>query len=74
MDYAKPTTADGSIGAYTPIDVFLYSVQRYSYAMDPGTAQNLYYYSSPPASSSVNYNVVVEIEKNGQVANSFQLV
>jgi len=74
MDYAKPTSSNGAIGSYTPIDVFLYSVQRYSYAMDPTTAQNLYYYSSPPASSSINYNVVVELEKNGQVSNSFKLI
>jgi hypothetical protein len=73
MDYAKPIES-GQIRTYTPIDVFLYSVQRYSYAMDPATAQNLYYYSSPPTNSSINYNVVVELEKNGQVSNSFKLI
>jgi hypothetical protein len=41
--------------------------------MDPGTAQNLYYYSSPPATSSNNYNVVLELEKDGQVSNSYRL-
>jgi len=68
MNFATPVN-----GVYTPVDIFIYGVNRYAYGMDPGTAQNIYYYSSPPATSSNNYNVVLELEKNGQVSNSYSL-
>jgi hypothetical protein len=68
MNFATPVN-----GVYTPVDIFIYGVSRYAYGMDPGTAQNLYYYSSPPATSSNNYNVVLELEKDGQVSNSYRL-
>jgi hypothetical protein len=69
MKFATPVSGAG----YTAVDIFIYGVNRYPYGMDPGTAQNLYYYSSPPATSSNNYNVVLELEKNGNVSNSYRL-
>jgi len=68
MNFATPAN-----GVYTPVDIFIYGVNRYAYGMDPGTAQNLYYYNSPPATSSNNYNVILELEQNGQVSNSYKL-
>lgn len=68
MTFATPVN-----GAYTGVDIFLFGVNRYTYPMDPATAQNLYYNSSPPATSSNNYNVILELQKNGQVSNSYSL-
>jgi hypothetical protein len=60
-------------GAYLSEDIYLYSFNRYSYPMDPSTAQSNYYWSSPPSTSSNNYSVSIELDKNGQTEKQIKL-
>jgi len=60
-------------GAYLSEDIYLYSFNRYTYPMDPSTAQNNYYWSSPPATSSNSYSVSIELDKNGQTEKQIKL-
>jgi hypothetical protein len=55
------------------IDAFVYNLKRWTYPMDPQTAQSTYYYDSPPTTSSNNYNVSVSIMKGGSPFSSMSM-
>jgi hypothetical protein len=55
------------------IDVYMYNFQRWTYPMDPQTAQSTYYYSAPSAKSALDYNMTLAVTKDGTPYSSFSL-
>ena len=54
------------------IDAYVYNFVRYTYAMDPQTAQSTYYYGAPSMNTS-SYNVSLELTKDGSEWKTYSL-
>jgi len=55
------------------LDAYVYNFQRWTYSMDPQTAQNAYYYGAPSTKSAADYNVTVSVTKDGSPYSSYSV-
>lgn len=54
-----------SVTFQSGVDAYIYNFQRWTYAMDPQTAQSAYYYGAPSTNSAMSYNLSVAVTKGG---------
>jgi len=55
------------------MDAYVYNFQRWSYPMDPQTAQSTYYYGAPSSKTAMNYNLSLSVLKDGATFSSMSV-